>query len=336
MAAYAPSVAPSVATSFVDTTVGREYFYEAKECVVNKQYLKAKRLFKFVIQLRPDAASPHYHLGCVLVELNCLQEAVSHFKKATNIKPEVIKYRQFYKWYSILYHCKYNDGQTPGGGPSNNNNNNKKKNKNNDKEEEDDDDDDDDDDDYEEDKDNDDEDDEEDDDDEDEHESDEEILNIGDITDYNNEYYSINKLTFNRYSIHRLLKEFCPSKYHLTRNATNKQTLNILKQVINLYDPKNNSNCNEIYYKYNTRKHPNLNQKHLYQLLIHQKDLLQRKIKENKNKKKLVKNSKKYDKCPFCFVPLSMICEHQRIKKGKNKKGFNKHKYRYFFEENDQ
>ena len=125
---YALSTAPSIATSFIDKTVGREYFYEAKKYALEKQYLKAKRLFKFVIQLRTDAASPHYHLGCVLVELNCLEEAVSHFKKAMNINPKVVKYQQFYNWYKILYQIRYNDGQTPGG-PDNNRRRNRRRNR---------------------------------------------------------------------------------------------------------------------------------------------------------------------------------------------------------------
>eukprot|EP01083_Nonionella_stella_P201643 737495_1 len=136
----APSVC-SRATSVVDTTVGREYFYEAKRLASQHKYLKAKQMFKFVIQLRPDAASPHYHLGCVLIELNQMQEAISHFKKATNLKPDIIKYKSFYKWYSILCQCKYNQGQTPGG-PNDNNN---KENENDISEEEEDNNDDDDD-----------------------------------------------------------------------------------------------------------------------------------------------------------------------------------------------
>ena len=46
-----------------------------------------------IIQMRPDAASPHWHLGCVLVELDRLQEAISHFRKASNIRPEIRQYR---------------------------------------------------------------------------------------------------------------------------------------------------------------------------------------------------------------------------------------------------
>ena len=314
---YAHSIAPSVATSFVDTSVGREYFYEAKKCVASKQYLKAKRLFKFVIQLRPDAASPHYHLGCVLVELNALEEAVSHFKKATNIKPDVIKYQQFYTWYSMLYHCKYNDGQTPGGP-----NNNRKRNRNNDDDDDDDDDE------------------EEKDDEKNESDStgedDDDDVDLKDITDYNNEYYQVNKAQFSKYSIHKLLKEFCPSKFHLKSNATLKQTLNILNQAINLYDPKKNENKHNIYYEYNTKRYPDLNQKHLYQLLCHHKDLLIKREKNIKTKKKLIKNSKKYSKCPYCFVPRDVICEHKIKRKGGQKnmgKTFNQHKYKYCFEQ---
>ena len=93
----------------MDTTVGREYFYEAKKCVIFKQYQKAKQLFKFVIELRPDAASPHYHLGCLLVELNKLKEAVSHFKQAFNIKPDVTKYQQLFTRYNNMLYL--NDGR---------------------------------------------------------------------------------------------------------------------------------------------------------------------------------------------------------------------------------
>ena len=80
----APSVAPSTAT-FINSAIGYDEFHAAKKLVQSGRYLAAKKLFKQVIRMRPDAASPHWHLGCVLVELNALQEAVSHFKKVCSI-----------------------------------------------------------------------------------------------------------------------------------------------------------------------------------------------------------------------------------------------------------
>eukprot|EP01084_Bolivina_argentea_P302824 522757_1 len=48
-------------------------------------------------------------LGCVLVELNCLKEAISHFEQASNIKPNMLTYKIFKKWYSILYKSSSNN-----------------------------------------------------------------------------------------------------------------------------------------------------------------------------------------------------------------------------------
>eukprot|EP01084_Bolivina_argentea_P276882 472545_1 len=92
----------------VDTCVGGSCFYHAKRLTAEGKYLKAKERFLLVIQLRADAASPHYHLGCVLIELNKMQEAISHFKKALELKPDIINYKIFAQFYSKLNEC-YND-----------------------------------------------------------------------------------------------------------------------------------------------------------------------------------------------------------------------------------
>ena len=89
--------------------------------------------------------------------------------------------------------------------------------------------------------------------------------------------------------------------------------------MINLYDPKNNANKHDIYYEYNTKRYPDLNQKHLYQLLVHHYDLLADKTKNNQNKKKIIKNLKRNSKCPHCFVPNNVVCEHTTKRKRKYK-----------------
>ena len=86
----------------IDTSIGRKEFYQAKNYALNGKYLEAMKLFKYVIPLRPDAASPHYHLGLVFIELDRLDQAVFHFKQANNIKPDVIKYKQLYESYLNL------------------------------------------------------------------------------------------------------------------------------------------------------------------------------------------------------------------------------------------
>jgi len=263
------------------------------------QYLSAKRLFKFVIQIRPDCASPHYN-----VELGAIEEAISHFKKATRIKPEIIKYRQFHKWYSMLFQCKYQNGQTPGG---------PKQDEQDDDDEKDDD---------------------KNDDEEHDEEEDDDKINCKNITDhnrFNEEYFGVNKNKINRWSIHELLREFCPNKFHLKRNATNSQKLEVLKKAINLYHPKNNSNSHQLYYQYNTKNHPDLNQKHLFQLLVHQKRALIQKMRLNKRKKNNKVNGRKHSDCPYCYAPIGVACEH-KVKKKKNSKSVSSHKYYYYFE----
>jgi len=286
----AASVAPST-TSFINSAIGYDEFYNAKKLASSGRYLAAKKLFKEVIRMRPDAASPHWHLGCVLVELNRLQEAVSHFRKATRIKPEIVKYRQFLKWYSNLYQCLYNDGETPGGPskpiPEEHS--------------------------------------------EDESKDDHKVDLKRDITDYGNEHYSVNKNRFNHFSVEQLLKEFCPSKYHLKPRATMKQKMKALKQAMKLYDPKLNENSHQPYYKYNTRSHPDLNQKHLHQLLSHHYKLLTQHQEKLRLQKLNLKNLKKHGNCPLCFAPLSMACEHT-FKKNKQGKVEPRHRYTYLFE----
>eukprot|EP01084_Bolivina_argentea_P273124 465175_1 len=273
----APS-ACSHATSFVDTTVGREYFYEAKRLASQKKYLKAKQLFKLVIQLRPDAASPHYHLGNVLIELNSIEEAVSHFKKAHKKKPNIIKYKQYYRHYSILYQCKYNKSHlvTPGGPIQIKHENtetpqNEENNEN-----------------------------------ENENVSNDEYLTDSNDEKEADEYYLSNRSYINKFSVHKLLNEFCPYSFYVKANATTNEVLRILGKAVKFFDPKNNIEQTEyrkkLYYEWREQNNdplkPKLNKKHLYHLLKYHKKVIMDKIKK-KNKKKHWKYAKNQSFCPY-------------------------------------
>eukprot|EP01084_Bolivina_argentea_P241072 404796_1 len=92
-------------STLVDTSVGLQYFREGRRLMTKCQYVKATKSFARVIQLRPDAASPHYHLGCALIKQNAIKEALLHFKKASELKPEIIIYPIFWKFYTKLNAC---------------------------------------------------------------------------------------------------------------------------------------------------------------------------------------------------------------------------------------
>eukprot|EP01084_Bolivina_argentea_P250220 419169_1 len=90
------------ARSLLDISIGCDDFYKAKRFTFQGQYFKAEQTFKRVIKLRPDAASPHYHLGTVLFEQGSRKQAMKHFGKAACMKPDVVKYQNFHKWYGIF------------------------------------------------------------------------------------------------------------------------------------------------------------------------------------------------------------------------------------------
>eukprot|EP01083_Nonionella_stella_P062906 163545_1 len=281
MSFRAPSVCAST-RSFVDTTVGREYFYEAKRLLSEGKYLQCKRLFKFVIQLRPDAASPHFYLGCTLVELSCLEEAISHFKKAVRLKPEVVKYRQFEKWYSGLYQVKYQSHVTPGGPDDGHADPKHKLDKEDDEESKDK---------------------------QQSHHSHEEV----EYKDEDEDVYgngNEHKKCLTHLSVRKLLNEFAPntSEYRLKPNATIQDTIKAIQDTIKLYEKDSK----------------------LYQLLIHHKDVLVNRRKQDQIRSKTIKNFKKHSKCRYCFVPLSVACKHQV--KRKKKMTVCEHKYYYMFE----
>ena len=218
-----------------DFNVAREHFYEAKKCVTQGKYLQAKQLLQCAIELQPNVASAYYHLGAVVVELNQLQQAIICFKKAWDIKPDVIKYKQFYKWYGILYHCKYNFKQNP----------------------------------------------------------------IAVLHD-NNKYYECNK-----HSIQRLINEFAPANFHLKANAPHEETLNKLNDLINLVDPMNNKDKSERY----------LNQKYLYKLLIHHKNVFINKKMMNIENQFIQNNTFTTSKCSAKKdIGQDTLCDKNKLK----------------------
>ena len=81
-------------TRSVDISIGYDEFDEAKGLAAAGNLLDAASKFKVVIAMRPDAASPHYHLGRVLLELNRISEALAHFKVAKELQPDITLYQQ--------------------------------------------------------------------------------------------------------------------------------------------------------------------------------------------------------------------------------------------------
>eukprot|EP01084_Bolivina_argentea_P316779 549177_1 len=87
----------------IDTSIGCNDMFHARNMIILQQFLKAKELLQAVIAKRKDAAAPHFHLGFVYVELMCHPKALEHFKQAARLKPKIKKYRQVETWYSQIY-----------------------------------------------------------------------------------------------------------------------------------------------------------------------------------------------------------------------------------------
>eukprot|EP01083_Nonionella_stella_P299013 1014688_1 len=87
----------------IDTSIGCNDMFHARNMIILQQFLKAKELLQAVIAKRKDAAAPHFHLGFVYVELMCHPKALEHFKQAARLKPKIKKYKQVETWYSQIY-----------------------------------------------------------------------------------------------------------------------------------------------------------------------------------------------------------------------------------------
>ena len=74
---------------------GADKFEEAKALAAAGRLDEAVNMFEDVIGVRPDAASPHWHLARVLVRL-----AQYHFQKANEIKPQVLVYKQLLSYFA--------------------------------------------------------------------------------------------------------------------------------------------------------------------------------------------------------------------------------------------
>ena len=73
----------------------------------NKEYLSASKLISQAIALNPNNAAAHYNLGNVLKELNKINEAITSYDKAINIKPD---HELYFLKGMALYELKKFDG----------------------------------------------------------------------------------------------------------------------------------------------------------------------------------------------------------------------------------
>eukprot|EP01084_Bolivina_argentea_P315138 545925_1 len=67
-----------------------------------QDFQRAQDLLEDVIRQRTDAASPHYHLGFLYIQLKNKTDALTHFKQAAMLKPNVLKYKQVLSWFAGL------------------------------------------------------------------------------------------------------------------------------------------------------------------------------------------------------------------------------------------
>eukprot|EP01084_Bolivina_argentea_P273126 465177_1 len=96
----------------IDNTVGNDEFWGAQEDIVQMHRCSAKSTLKNVIKKRPDAASPHYHLGWLYIQWGCMNKTLTHFEQAANLKPEITKYKQVQLWFTRYFHiskCNFFD-----------------------------------------------------------------------------------------------------------------------------------------------------------------------------------------------------------------------------------
>jgi tetratricopeptide (TPR) repeat protein len=54
---------------------------------------EAEQLYRIVLDADPDSAETHHNLGTLLVRLNRLEEAITHFEKALAIRPDSMESR---------------------------------------------------------------------------------------------------------------------------------------------------------------------------------------------------------------------------------------------------
>eukprot|EP01084_Bolivina_argentea_P315142 545932_1 len=76
-----------------------------------QDFQRAQDLLEDVIRQRTDAASPHYHLGFLYIQLKNKTDALTHFKQAAMLKPNVLKYKQVLSWFARL--DSLDDEKTP-------------------------------------------------------------------------------------------------------------------------------------------------------------------------------------------------------------------------------
>eukprot|EP01084_Bolivina_argentea_P315139 545928_1 len=72
-----------------------------------QDFQRAQDLLEDVIRQRTDAASPHYHLGFLYIQLKNKTDALTHFKQAAMLKPNVLKYKQVLSWFSRLHDARF-------------------------------------------------------------------------------------------------------------------------------------------------------------------------------------------------------------------------------------